>query len=511
MSAPPPVPSVDGMTATPRAVRVVVVLLFANLAAGLLFAALTLIFRHDVLAYQAAADPHADPAALARTLWTRPIPVLAVGALYVWVARRLLAGQRSAFRRVRIVSAAGFLAVGWLLVSAAYPDWLRVVQAGQLALLAALVVAVNRRAVREVFAADTRVDTRPRNRRAAVLLVLMAPLIAEVGMGNISVTQAWVLPVFVPIYGGGALFLREVLRRTGGGIANLLLLGVVYGLVEEGLALQSLTSPHLYGAAGWAPRLFGLNTAYTELNLVYHALFSITIPIVVVELIFAGYGKQPYLRRGGVIAGGVVALLGGLLLRVAVPSSEDPGYQMPLVAILLIAAVAGALTVVALRRRVPSGRPAEPPRGAVLGIGAGLGTYLFLALLWHPAFAPGDWRLVAMAGAAVLAAAAVVGFRRWSADPRWTSRHVLAACVGALAGHTLFGLVANAETLADRLFLGALAVVTVALGVLGSRRLGERDKEPAWATAGALCPVPRAEVVAESGIGAADSALGYHC
>jgi len=206
-----------------------------------------------------------------------------------------------------------------------------------------------------------------------------------------------------------------------------------------------------------------------------------------------------------------VALLGGLLLRVAVPSSEDPGYQMPLVAILLIAAVAGALTVVALRRRVPSGRPAEPPRGAVLGIGAGLGTYLFLALLWHPAFAPGDWRLVAMAGAAVLAAAAVVGFRRWSADPRWTSRHVLAACVGALAGHTLFGLVANAETLADRLFLGALAVVTVALGVLGSRRLGERDKEPAWATAGALCPVPRAEVVAESGIGAADSALGYHC
>jgi len=45
-------------------------------------------------------------------------------------------------------------------------------------------------------------------------------------------------------------------------------------------------------AAGWAPRLFGLNTAYTELNLVYHAVFSVTIPIVLVELLFAGHEKR---------------------------------------------------------------------------------------------------------------------------------------------------------------------------------------------------------------------------
>ena len=96
----------------------------------------------------------------------------------------------------------------------------------------------------------------------------------------------WALLVFAPIYAGGALFLREAWRRTGGGYLNLLLLGVAYGLVEEGLALQSLTSPHLYGAAGWAPRLLGVNTDYTELNLVYHAVFSVTIPVVLVELLF---------------------------------------------------------------------------------------------------------------------------------------------------------------------------------------------------------------------------------
>ncbi|GAA2588995.1 hypothetical protein GCM10010399_18850 [Dactylosporangium fulvum] len=120
-----------------RAVRVVVGLLVAGLALGMAFAALTLIFRGNVLAYQQNRHPHADPAALARTLWTRPIPILIVAGLYVWVARQLLAGAHRAYRRVRIVSVLGFVAVGWLFVSAEDPAWLRVVQGVQLAVLAA--------------------------------------------------------------------------------------------------------------------------------------------------------------------------------------------------------------------------------------------------------------------------------------------------------------------------------------------------------------------------------------
>lgn len=49
--------------------------------------------------------------------------------------------------------------------------------------------------------------------------------------------------------------------------------------------------------------------------------------------------------------------------------------------------------------------------------------------------------------------------RRWS----WTPAHLLSACLGAVAGHTVFGLVANAETIEDRIFLGVLAAVTVAV------------------------------------------------
>jgi hypothetical protein len=173
------------------------------------------------------------------------------------------------------------------------------------------------------------------------------------------------------------------------------------------------------------------------------------------------------------IAFGVLALLGAGLLRLAVPPSQDPGYQMPLVAIVLIAAVAAALMIVAVRLRVPPARPVVPPAVRWLGPGAAVAAYVFLALVWHPPFVHGAWMFLPMTAALALVVAAVVALLRWSANPRWTPQHLVAACVGALVGHTVFGLVANADTLADRLFLAALAVVTALLGVrLAGRVIG---------------------------------------
>ena len=490
-----------------RAVRIVVLLLLTNLAVTLVFGCLTLVFRHEVLTYQLARHPGADPHALERTLWTRPIPIVIAGLLYIWVARQLLAGVRRAFRRVQIVSVLGFLAVGWLLVSAAYPNWLRVVQVVQLGLLAALIVAVNRPAVRAAFAAGASTDSRPRNRLAALMLVALTPVVAELSLGTVPLRDAWVIPLYLPIYGAGALFIREIIRRTGGGFANLLIMGVVYGLVEEGLALQSLTSPHLYDAAGWAPRLLGLNTAYAELNLVYHALFSVTIPVALVELVFHRHGTGPYLRRGGLIISGVVALLGALLLRVTVPPSQDPGYQMPLVAFIVIAAAAATLTVVALRWRVRPGshrlagllgrrqrlivqrlevfhRAKTPPTARVLALCTGAATFAFLALIFpfggarQPSFTHGAWALVPMACAALIVTATSIALRRWSLHPQWTTGHLLAAIMGALVGHTAVGLVCFAGTLTDRLFLGALIALTVAIDIVASRALRIRLSVP---------------------------------
>jgi hypothetical protein len=470
-----------------RALRLVVILLFSSVGVSLVFGALTLIFRNDVLAYQLAHQPGADRGGLERTLWTRPVPIVVVAGLYVGVARQLLRGNHRAYRRVRIVSVLGLAGVGWLLAGAEYPSWLRIVQIGQLAVLGALVVAANRRTVREQFSGKPTPDPRPRNRRAAWTLILLAPVVAEVSIGNIGLRDAWVILVFIPIYGAGALLIREVVRRTGGGIGALLLMGVAYGLIEEGLALQSLTSPRLYGAAGWAPRIWGLNTAYTEVNLVYHAVFSVTVPILLVELIF---GSGPYVRRGGLITSGVVALAGAGLIRLSVPLSQDPGYQMPLPAIVIIAALAAGIVVVALRMRAGPDEPAGTPGPAVVGVLSGVAAFTFLALLWPFAgatqsfFTHGDWALLPMAAAAVLATATGLALRRWSRA--WTRTHLLTACLGAVTGHTIFGLVGNAETAADRIFLGVLAALTAAVAVRYERR--HRTPRPVTVTDPARVP-----------------------
>ncbi|MGA5303161.1 hypothetical protein ACPCHT_24750 [Nucisporomicrobium flavum] len=291
----------------------------------------------------------------------------------------------------------------------------------------------------------------PGRRRAALTLVVLAPMVAEVTLGTVPLAMIWVVVVYLPVYGAGVLLIREIARRTGAGWGGILLLGLAYGLVEEGIALQSLTSPHLYGAAGWSPRPFGINAAYSELNLPYHAVFSVAIPIALVERIFTALRRTPFLRRGGLIVTAIGAVLGVGLLRASVPPAEDPGYTLPVPALAVLVMLIVALAVCAVRLPSGSKRPgAEPPRPALVGSACAAAVLAYLGLLYpfggarQPAFTQGLWVLVPMVVAAVVAVAAGLALRHWTAVPGWTPRHELAALGGALLAHTGFGAVAVA-------------------------------------------------------------------
>jgi hypothetical protein len=183
----------------------------------------------------------------------------------------------------------------------------------------------------------------------------------------------------------------------------------------------------------------------------------------------------------------LAALLGAALLRVSVPPTEDPGYTISPVAALLIAALAAVVVVAAPRLRIRPARPARPPRVLVVACATAVTAFGFLALIWpfagarQPLFTHGAWALLPMAAAASVAAGAVLVLRRWSADPGWAGRHLLAACLGAVVGHTVFGLVAQADSLPDRLFLAAVAILTATIGFIAVRRLevtGVSESEP---------------------------------
>lgn len=151
-----------------QAIRGVVILLFVNLALSAVFAGLTLLFHSQILDYQLARHlgPGQDAQALREqlsiTLWTRPIPIVIVALVYVWVARALYRGSRRAYLRVRLVSVIGLVAVAYLLIAAEYPGWLRAVQVVQLLPLAALAVLANRSSMRATFAKDPAARRRSR-------------------------------------------------------------------------------------------------------------------------------------------------------------------------------------------------------------------------------------------------------------------------------------------------------------------------------------------------------------
>ncbi|MEV4077466.1 hypothetical protein [Nonomuraea fuscirosea] len=332
-------------------------------------------------------------------------------------------------------------------------------------------------------------DDRPRGgRRAALLLAVITPLIAELTLGNPPLSQIWLMLLWIPIYGAGTVLIRELVRRRRGGWPSILLLGLAYGIVEEGLVLQALSSPTMYGVAGWAPRFLGLNTAYTELNLPYHAVFSVALPILLTDLAFPALRDRPYLKRTGLIVAGVVFVLGGLLLRFTVATSIDPGYQAPAAVLAGCVIAVVLLAVVALRVLAPARSPAPagtqapgPWVTAGFGLLAGFG---YLALLFpfggaaQPAFTHGAWVAAPMLGAAVLAALTWWLVRRWTTGGGWTDRHAICLAGGALVGHTAFGVLANAATLIDKLELSALGLLTVALLALLSRRTGTGSITP---------------------------------
>ncbi len=336
---------------------------------------------------------------------------------------------------------------------------------------------------------DTGRPARTGNRKAAFALLTLAPLIAELAFST-PVRYAFLVLLWVPIYGGGVLLIREVVARTGRGWPSIVVLGLAYEVVEDGIGLQALSSPHLYHAAQWGGRLFGLNLPYWEVNAFYHVVFSATVPILVTNLLFPAHRHVPYLKRTGLVVTALVALFGVGLLRIVVPPSQDPGYTAPswvLLGCVLLTAILFVVALVLVPRRCQHPRTdVRVPGGVALMLFGALGVGFELGLLYplrvlggrQPGFTHGWWVLVPMALGAVLAVTGYRLIRRWSSSAGWTGRHALALAGGAMVAHSLFGILA-ATTTVDRVGLLVIAALTAGLCLLGARRLTRRAGMPA--------------------------------
>ncbi|HZY94297.1 MAG TPA: hypothetical protein VFE98_05465 [Candidatus Bathyarchaeia archaeon] len=99
------------------------------------------------------------------------------------------------------------------------------------------------------------------------------------------------------LYGSGALLVRDYARRWHRGWRSVLLLGAAYGIIEEGILVRSFFNP------GWKDlgllssygRWLGVNWVWAEWLTIYHAIFSIAIPIFLVEKTWPETSKKAWL------------------------------------------------------------------------------------------------------------------------------------------------------------------------------------------------------------------------
>ena len=136
--------------------------------------------------------------------------------------------------------------------------------------------------------------------KAILTLFILSPVVAELLSGSTPVSRAWQIPIEAMMYGPGALLIREFVRRNRLNWFSVLLLGIAYGIIEEGLSTESLFNPHFLGNDMTFGSLWGVNWIWAEMIIIYHAVWSIVLPILFAELMFPSVGNKPWLNKYGI-------------------------------------------------------------------------------------------------------------------------------------------------------------------------------------------------------------------
>jgi hypothetical protein len=277
-----------------------------------------------------------------------------------------------------------------------------------------------------------------------VLLTLyfLAPVFAEILSGS-TAPLMFVQPfslIFIPLlYGSSALLIREIIARRRLGWSAALILGAAFGVFQEALVVQTWynftakSSPsHSSGVyAVW----LGTNWVWALNVTIYHAVISITLPLIMLTLIFPERAFAPALKRRGVILLILWLLIpcGALAVDIARSQYAAEGYHgPPLAGYLLGCALVVGLALIGSFARFPSPRDAagkRPPgvwtvRFTMFGL-----TALFFLLTF---ILPTN-KLAPPLTLAICAGVFTFGLWRvasWSAREGWSARHWLALVMG---------------------------------------------------------------------------------
>jgi hypothetical protein len=363
---------------------------------------------------------------------------------------------------------------------------------------------------------------------AAVTLFFLAPLVAEFLLGDFPATWLALIIVLAPMYGGGAILIRELTRRSGRGWPTILLLGVAYAIIEEAFTTQTLFNPDIYGmhmhllSHGWIPAL-GIGAWWTLFMLNVHAFWSIGVSIALAEGLYPSRSRAPWLGKVGLSIAAVLFAI-GIVYSTTYTFHHDPfraSTAQFLVSALLVVVFAIAAFLIppassdqsdsthesatlpasatlaestSLREPLAAStslrEPLPAPPAFVTGVAAFLlGAAIFLSpILWK-------WNWAAPAFMLAVDLAFLVGLWLFSHRSAWTPLHTLSVGAGGAIVYGVHAFIGKpiipcpkGIALASHVLFLVLALAVVALAVRRTRRtqricpalpLGPQEQSPA--------------------------------
>ena len=174
-----------------------------------------------------------------------------------------------------------------------------------------------------------------------VTLLLITPFLTELLSNNLppSVFFNPVVLLFLATisYGFPVLLLRELACRKRMGIAGLICLGVLYGIINEGIIaktfyLASGVPIDLFTGYG---RVLGINVPWAILISVWHAFHALLYPILLTYYIFPDQRDEPWLSRQATTALVVPTVLMTTLIFFTRSKQREPGLLPHYILMLL--------------------------------------------------------------------------------------------------------------------------------------------------------------------------------
>jgi hypothetical protein len=302
--------------------------------------------------------------------------------------------------------------------------------------------------------------TMPIPKSPALVLFLLAPVLGELVSAFLSPLE-FLHPLRLAItlvpYGCGAIAAREMVVRQHKGFASLILLGLAFGLLFEGIVTRVLFNPNWGGLGALASygRAYGFSWVLALGIVHFQAMISIVCPILTAEAIFPARRNEPWVRTRMFLLCCSALPVWTVVMRLVVPFFPQPTH-----ALALIGVVIGLL---ALAQSIPAEPLAAGPRRVPLPGVFGIVGCTGMTMIMVGTFIVPGWDSRPRAGLMFFTLLIILivelGALVWlSHGGRWDDHHRLALVIGLMAFFLAFGVLKDLESFTGRSLVSAAAL-----------------------------------------------------